>query len=463
MPKLLPTVKEVYNSLSRESSDFRGLSLDEGFLWIESLTNFESRKIDSREYRLDRMRHILSVLGNPENDLQFIHIAGSKGKGSTAAMTAYILDAAGYKTALYTSPHVVDYRERFRIINNPCPETILEAAVNRLYRETVIESGSLFNSNPTTFELLTAVFLLMSRDTGCDYAVLETGLGGRLDATNVIQSPQAAICTSIELEHTEILGNTLELIASEKAGIVKKSCPVFTGNLPPQADEVFAAKAIETGSTLYRIRDEVRITESTEINTADLCFKDGFTIHVRLQLLGSVQFENAALACLTLRTLFPDMKSTIYEKGLGSARIPGRMQLLDSSPPIIIDGGHTPSSIERNLSAVKAVMPEGGAVIFGAVEGKNIEAMAELLCRLFKTAIICRPGTFRPSDPEKTAEIFSRFLPPENIDIIEDGFEALQKARKIASGINQGVCVIGSFFLAGKILKAYKENSHHVS
>ena len=206
---------------------------EEIFLYFESFTNLErSMSFTEREYRLDRMRYLLDLFGNPQNKLKIIHVAGSKGKGSTAAATASILSSLGYKTGLYTSPHLITYRERITHAGVFIDDRDLIKTGNKIWKILEIENIP-FPDPPTTFELLTLYAFLVFSDTACEWAVIETGIGGRLDATNVTV-PEASVITPIEMEHADILGDSIEKIASEKCGIIKEGKPVFVS---PQKEE----------------------------------------------------------------------------------------------------------------------------------------------------------------------------------------------------------------------------------
>jgi dihydrofolate synthase/folylpolyglutamate synthase len=210
------------------------VNLSEAFAYIESFTNFEKKTtMVEREYRLDRMRFLLSSFGNPERAFKTIHVAGSKGKGSTAAFAASILAASGEKTGLYTSPHVASYRERITVNGEEYPDGAYVSAVGRIrdFVESMDEADFPGGTSPTTFELLTLLGFLMFKESSCRWAVIETGIGGRLDATNLIL-PEVSVLTPIELEHTDILGSTIAAIAREKAGIIKPEFRSFPGPKP---------------------------------------------------------------------------------------------------------------------------------------------------------------------------------------------------------------------------------------
>ena len=242
--------------------------LAEGFAWIESFTNFEKRPGNSlRPFRLDRMRWLAESCGNPQNDYRIVHIAGSKGKGSTSAFLGSILHEAGFTAGIYTSPHVDSYRERFLLNRGFISQNTLLKAITKI-KNTFKKSWFTDGSEPTTFELLTLTALLAFKYADCDWVVLETGLGGRLDATNIV-TPVLSVITSIELEHTRILGNTLEEVAAEKGGIIKTNVPVLLGNIPKSAMETLRNIAAERNAPV----SEINLTLDTEISVSRVFFQ----------------------------------------------------------------------------------------------------------------------------------------------------------------------------------------------
>ena len=426
--------------------------LTDGFRYIESFTNLERGDFSPRQLRLDRMHRLLDLFGNPQNAFRTIHVAGSKGKGSTSLFIASILSEAGNRTGLYTSPHVSSYRERFTLAGTFLPDELLLSCINdieRVLRSLDVEQlpGS---AQPTTFELLTLLGFLAFRQAGCSFAVIETGIGGRLDATNTI-IPEASVITAIELEHTEYLGNTLPEIAREKGGIIKDGVPVFIGLQNDEVREVLNNIALDRGSEIKFLHDEllscVADTGLTGTETA-LTFRDGFSLKTKLRLLGDFQSENAALAALTVHTLFPRIEIGHYMNGLSKAVLPGRMELISSEPPIIIDAAHTPASVRRILSSFRSLYPSGGILIFGSVIGKNPEQMAETLAGEFETIIISTPGYFKKSDPRAVYEVFKRKSTASRL--IESPAKALEYALERSQG-KIPILVTGSFYMIAEI------------
>ncbi len=308
---------------------------------------------------------------------------------------------------------------------------------------------------PTTFELYTLLAFLYFREAGCDIAVIETGIGGRLDATNVIV-PEASVITPLDLEHTDVLGDSLEKIAGEKAGIIKPGVPAFVGLQPAAAAEVFRAAALERGAPVTFLaevttRREVRLSPSG--TAVHLELRDGTRADFRLSLLGEFQAENAALALITLRSIHPEITDTQFRRGFRAARLPGRMELVRGRPPVILDGAHTPLAVERLLESFRRIFtrpgePRAAVLLFGSVAGKNPRAMAEILAPWFQSVVVSTPGTFKPSDPEGVWHIFRELNP--GAELVRDPAEALRRARQLAGG-RLPILVTGSFYMVSEI------------
>ncbi|MCL1818784.1 MAG: Mur ligase family protein [Spirochaetaceae bacterium] len=435
-------------------------STEEVFSWLESFSNFEKNSFSLRNFRLDRMETLLDFFGRPHESCRCLHIAGSKGKGSTAAFLASLLKAAGFTTGLYTSPHLVSYKERITLAG--------EEIANEVFtRQGTILRGRVENAQPedfpggeypTTFELLTCLGFMIFRELGCAWAVLETGMGGRLDATNVV-TPAAVILTPIELEHTEYLGETVAAIAEEKAGIIKKGVPVFISPQNPEALAVFRAAAARKGCAVYylpelfpSITSRTRADgEEAEIHAAE----NQVPITLRLRLRGAVQAENAALALLAARTVLPEVPLPRLIAGLEDAFIPGRFQKLEDSPPVFVDGSHTPLSAQRLLWSFRELYPSPDTLILGIVGGKRCGEIAAILCPVFRSVIVTTPGTFKASDPGLLHKICLAYNPLARL--IPDPAEALTAAKSdiaaLGSPQTRAILITGSFYLAGEILK----------
>ena len=427
---------------------------------IESFTNLaKSMNYTVRTYRLDRMQALLDHFDHPEADFKAIHVAGSKGKGSTALFIAEGLTAIGYRTGLYSSPHVTSYRERFTLSGLFFDDHFLLSTANFM-----LEGLKQFHfqeeygyTSPTTFELLTLLgFLLFSR-SGCDYAVIETGLGGRLDATNVV-TPVMSVITPIELEHTAILGDTIAAIAGEKAGIIKPGVPVTVSLQQPDAREVIARRAEELGCACSFLEDcisSIRSSTDTMGEQTAITWQNGIRDSLILAMRGSFQAENAATALHVLRTLelFDPERSL---PAIARAKLPGRLELIRENPSIFIDGAHTERSVSRVFASFRSLFPTGGVLIFGAVEGKNHARMAELALEYFNKIIISTPGSFKKSDPAALYDLFcdriaANSLKEIDIRLVQDPSEALDRAFEMAEEHHGVILTTGSFYMAAEI------------
>ncbi len=430
--------------------------LGELFGWIESFTNLErsGAVFSARAYQLERVRRLARRLGDPQDSFRSCHVAGSKGKGSTSALLAWSLQASGLRTGLYTSPHVESYLERYAVLENGAsdPRVELLAELGGRLQEGIDALPSEFlqeHGRPTTFELLTLLAFELFRASGCQAAVLEVGIGGRLDATNVV-TPELCLLTPIELEHTDVLGDTLEQIAREKGGIIKPGVPVYSAAQEPQVRAVLRGIAKERGSPLVFLDEELiqlssRYTsEGTELS---LRFRGEPARAFRLALIGDFQAENAALVDLAARRTLR-LPDEALRRGFLAARLPARMELLRSHPPVVLDGAHTPRSVERVLAAFRALYGADGVLLFGAARGKKIAEMAALLAPAFQRIVITTPGSFKESDPAETHRLFRLLCPAVRLET--DTGAALELALELTEG-RRPLLVLGSFYLAGEV------------
>lgn len=430
-------------------------SLDAAFSYIEGFTNFEKITPQSvRDFKHDRMYKLLEFFGHPESGMELCHIAGSKGKGSTGIFLASILAESGCNTGLYTSPHVLTYRERITRAGEFFSDGLYIEAIESVAE--LLESGrgrdlAGDDKEPTTFELLTLLAFLVFRKAGCTHAVIETGIGGRLDATNVI-SPKVCIITPIELEHTDILGTTIEEIASEKAGIIKEGVPVFSGFQNRQAASVLRETAEKRKAPLFFLEEELESLNTLPQSGGTgmtVCWKKGGKSSAELSMFGDFQVENAALALrAALHMGFGPQEA--LRAGLKKAVLPGRMEIAGTSPPLILDGAHTPSSLRRLCRTFQQTFPESGICIYGNVSGKRTEEMAEIAASCFQHIIVSTPGTFKKSDP---VSVFRAVKKHHASAIFEpDPEKALNEAYSLAGG-RIPILVTGSFYMIGEIKK----------
>jgi dihydrofolate synthase/folylpolyglutamate synthase len=428
-------------------------SLEEVFHYIESFTNLEKSGslFTSRSYRLDRMRLLLERFGQPQFAYRTTHIAGTKGKGSTAALLAHGLQAAGVRTGLYTSPHVMNYLERMEVLGSaPRIPAILalaeriRQAVEELPAETIETMGP-----PNTFELLTLLAFCYFRDSGCEYVVVETGIGGRLDATNLVD-PELCLITPIELEHTDVLGNTLAAIAREKAGIFKPGKPVFSAPQPEEVKEELRLAAERVGTPIVFLDEQLDCFQADYTSAGTqlrFALTGGREISYSLALIGTVQAENAALVHLAVQRSLPWLLPAL-KAGFAAARLPARMEVIRRDPAVVLDGAHTPRSVRVVLDIFTRLFGANGVLLFAAAAGKRITEMAEILAPAFEDIVVTTPGTFRESNAAEVHHAFQRLNP--NALLIPDTAHALARAQALA-GSERPLLVTGSFYLAGLV------------
>jgi dihydrofolate synthase/folylpolyglutamate synthase len=322
----------------------------------------------------------------------------------------------------------------------------LRAHVDALPRDFLEEFGK-----PTTFELLTLLAFELFRSSGCQAAVLEVGIGGRLDATNVV-SPALCLFTPIEREHTDVLGDSLEQIAREKGGIIKPGVPAYSAAQEPEVRAVLRGIAAGQRSPIVFLDEELeqlssRFTaEGTELSVR---FRGEPARSYRLALIGDFQAENAALVDLAARRTL-GLSGEALERGFAAARLPARMELARLRPPVVLDGAHTPRSAERVLAAFRSLFGCEGVLLFGAARGKKIAEMAALLAPAFPRVVITTPGTFKESDPAETHRLFRALCPSARLE------PNTAAALELALGLTEGrrpLLVLGSFYLAGEVRK----------
>ena len=439
------------------------------YAWLSGFINLE-RGQSIRSFNLDRMVALASLAANPEKCAPSIHVAGSKGKGSVTGMIAAILEEAGIKTARYASPHVSDFRERLTMGKSFFDEQVYTAAGNEL-RELIDFHSVKFDDSgfeePTFFELITLWFFLCARQGRCGAMSVETGMGGKLDATNILE-PLLSVITIIELEHTEYLGETIAAIAAEKAGIIKHKRPLILAEQSDEALKVFKEYAARMESPLLNLNDHTELrnvqvdrdgTSFTLVLKNQAGGEETLFRELVLSTPGEVQAKNAALAVLAVKTAYPEIQESAIREGLALFKLPARFERVCTSPLVIIDGAHTGRSVDLALKTFCSLYGEGGILIFGCAEGKDIYSMAKLCVSCFSQIIITRPGIFKESKPEEIHSAFVKeadgFLDPPKIFFLPDTDEAVDMAMRMATEQKLPILGTGSFYLAAEIRKRF--------
>ena len=407
----------------------------------ESLSKLFSLHQFGVKLGLENIKNLLRHIGNPESSLKAIHIAGSNGKGSTASFISSILIEAGYKVGLYTSPHFVKFNERIRINGIEIKDDDVVKFINK-------NSKYIDENSPTFFELTTALAFKHFADSKVDYAIIETGLGGRLDATNVLES-LASVITSISYEHTNILGDSLESISSEKAAIIKKNQKVFIGNLPKIANEVVVLKAKEQNSECFEYEKYISICDGK--GTVKLNSK---TISIpNLPLPGKYQIKNASLAVLTTLDLFPEIEEEILFDGLtnviANSGIQGRYETHNVNPKIIFDSAHNAEGIELFLLEFQKEEKEYSkrSLIYGAMKDKNVE---EILKNLSKHFDVIYGTQINYERSLKVAEL-EKIGKNCGVEIIPLEFPAKFIKDFATTNLSEVLVALGSMYILGEI------------
>jgi dihydrofolate synthase/folylpolyglutamate synthase len=435
--------------------------------FLDGCQNFERRPPTARDrahYNLGRIKRILADLGNPHRAFRSVHVAGTKGKGSTATMLARMLQANGLKVGLYTSPHIVNVRERI-VING---EKISEAAFARVVWRVADIVRGYKNEQPTYFEILTAAAFEHFKDREVEVAVVEAGLGGRLDATNVLR-PEACAITSISHDHTAILGNTLEEISSEKAGIFKEGVPIISAPQPKNVKQVLRKAAERVGAPIYFAGEDIEFSYRFESSRAAgpqarICVTTPTSHfdHLAVPLVGEHQAINCGVAVGVLDQL-KNRGFTIDDEaaiaGLADVSLEGRMELICEKPRVLVDGAHNAASIEALMRAIGQNIPyDSMVVIFGCCADKDLDGMLRLI-QLGADKVIFTPiDSPRGAGPTDLAARFAE-VSGRMAQVAADLEEAVHIAEK---AVTRGdlICITGSFHLVREAKVLFADHPH---
>ncbi len=388
---------------------------------------------------LESISRLLKYLDNPHKGLKYIHVAGTNGKGSVSVSLANILSTAGYKTGLYTSPAIHDFNERIRIDGKEILDEELTLLTERVKAscEKIVADGFL---HPTEFEVVTAIAFLYYKEKACDYVVLEVGLGGRLDATNIIEKPLLAIITSISYDHQDRLGKTIREIASEKCGIIKKGTKVIT----PYAQNSEALEVIKEKAETLKVASKPEVKEESLSGTRFLLDNEEYFV----SLSGSHQAENVSLSITASKIL--GIRESDIKRGLESVYHEARMELLSKKPVLLVDGAHNESAfcfLKKNLE--KLLPNDNKTLIIGMLKDKDYEKCASIIAPLFERVITVDVKSDRNYPKEKLKEVFEKFCP-----LVSS--MSLTEAIKEIKGEGSFV-VAGSLYMASEFKALYRK------
>ena len=418
------------------------MTYDEALNYIHSVSNFFCKP------GLERISELCRRIGDPHKKLKFIHVTGTNGKGSVCSMLASILMAEGYKVGLYTSPYVREFNERMRINGRNIPNEYLATLTAEVKQE-----ADKMGDSPTEFELITAIaFEYFSREK-CDIVVLEVGMGGRLDATNIIESPLLSIITGISVDHIAFLGNTIEQIAGEKAGIIKQNCPVLFGGESKVAEEVIAKEANQKQSILYK-------TDYSSLSAKDMTL-EGTTFNykgrrdIKLSLLGEYQPRNASVvldAVDILRQGGIKINEESVRVGLTNAKWPARFEIIKKEPTVIFDGAHNLQGIEAAVKSIKQYFPEKRVIVIsGVLKDKDYQKISDSICEMASRVYTITPSNPRALSAEEYANIFKN----KGVEATscESVSVAIELAIKEADVKKSSICCLGSLYTYCEVIR----------
>ena len=404
---------------------------------------------------LDRVRELLHRLGDPQKELRFIHVAGTNGKGSVCACLASVLEEAGYRVGLNTSPHLERFHERIRVNGEEISDEGLGMVMDR------VRSAALAcKEHPTEFELITAAAFLHFLEKRCGVVVLETGLGGALDASNVIDVPELAVLTAMGMDHAAILGPALRDVAAAKAGIIKAGGAVVSRGGCPEADEVFRRTCRERGAALTEL-DLSRLTVC-RLDLEGAVFDFAPWGKLTVPLAGTYQAENAALALTALEVLRKKgwkIPEAAIRKGLAAVCWPGRFEVLGRNPVFLLDGAHNAHGMRATVESLRTLFPgKRWTVLLGILKDKDAGEMLDLLAPLAERVFVLRPDSPRALSPaELCALLAERGVEARPCDSVAGGIAVALEA----AGEEGRICALGSLYLCGEVRTAYRRCAGH--
>ncbi len=421
----------------------------------EAVETINSLLVFGSKPGLERVSELIKRIGSPDKDLKFVHIAGTNGKGSTCALLANTLTKSGYRTGMFISPYVLEFRERFQIDGKMISENELISLVERIY-PIVLEMKS-EDKIITEFEFVLAIALKWYSEQKCDIVVLETGLGGRFDATNIIDTPLVSVITSISLDHTTILGDTYEKIAFEKCGIIKPNgITVAYGEQHDGVIDVIKNATKKQNNKLYIASIDSITKKSSSLEGSEFSFSCYMykNLEIKIPFIGEHQLKNSATALYTLMILrkcgYKITDKAIYD-GFSSAFFPARLELLKKSPVVLLDGAHNPGGAEALSKAIKENLSGFKKIgIVGMLADKDVNTAISMLAPLFDEIITVSPHNPRAMSSTELAGIVSRYC--KNV-IVSTDYKAAYKIALSRAGEDGAIVIFGSLYLAGDMRK----------
>lgn len=431
------------------------MTYEEAEAYINSVPKFTSKN------KPENTMELIRRLGHPERHMKVIHVAGTNGKGSVCAFLSSMLTEGGKRTGLFTSPHLVKINERFQINNEPVSDEIFLDAYERVMKlvEEMQKDGFY---HPAYFELLFAIGMVIFEEAQVEYLILETGLGGRLDATNIVEKPVVTVITSISLDHTEILGDTIEEIAGEKAGIIKQGIPIVYDGREKRAEKVILQKAEEQNAKAVPLYEEKLSIQGSTDHSVDYLFDESFYQgHViTVPYLAPYQVRNSALALLAMEEIDPQHEIGLETRlqAIRDTRWQGRMETV--LPGVIVDGAHNEDGVHEFVRTLRQVGSSRRIVmLFSAVVEKNYEEMVHTICDTgcIQEVVVTEIHGSRIVPAEELAAVFRKFtsVPVTAISSIEEAFDTAMEKK----GEGLLFCV-GSLYLVGEVKKVIEEKKH---
>lgn len=425
------------------------MTYEQSLIYIHSLNKFGINP------GLERIEALCAAVGNPQDKLKFVHIAGTNGKGSTSTMVARALQASGKKTGLFTSPFVTDFRERICVDGEMVDKSLFAAVVTEL--EPIVTKLASADMQPTEFEVITAAAFMIFERSGCDICVLEVGLGGRLDSTNVISVPLVSVIVSISLDHTAILGDTVELIAAEKCGIIKEGGKTVCYPFQTASVENIIRETALKNNNAFVMPDAGMISDT--VNGIDGVSFKYRGVDYKLSMSGEYQVYNAVTAIETCLQLGLDADS--IKQGVESAKVAARMEVISSSPLVLLDGGHNDDGGKAVATSISTLLSgKRITAVIGMMADKNVDAylscVAPLCSKITACSVADNPRTMSADELCRLASAYC-----DNCSAVESASDAVDLAF---SGIDNYDCLLvcGSLYLAGevrmKLIKYFSAN-----